>query len=291
MERSSIRSRPLGFTLIELLVVIAIIAILAAILFPVFAQAREKARQTACLSNTKQIGLGFAMYTQDYDERVPPQFPLAPPRDGGQHFVRNGMGFVPLESLLEPYIKNNGVWSCPSAPSGPVDRNCANFWDGRYCQALAGTQRSFSYVGSINTREGGAKDRNTGMSGIVEWNEKPAESLAAIEAPADTIGIVEIRGYNGNVEGAAGDALMGTPWGSALTGCDTYKFAGRLLGQDAATSGGCGDYSTRAGIRGHMGMGNYVFLDGHVKALPWGQLRRNDFHLFKLRKSTTVFTP
>jgi prepilin-type N-terminal cleavage/methylation domain-containing protein len=60
-----------GFTLIELLVVIAIIAILAAILFPVFAQAREKARQTQCLNNTKQIGLAFQMYCQDFDERTP----------------------------------------------------------------------------------------------------------------------------------------------------------------------------------------------------------------------------
>ena len=64
-------SRKRGFTLIELLVVIAIIAILAAILFPVFARAREKARQSSCLSNVKQIGLGMMMYVQDYDERFP----------------------------------------------------------------------------------------------------------------------------------------------------------------------------------------------------------------------------
>ena len=66
-----LRNRRTGFTLIELLVVIAIIAILAAILFPVFAQAREKARQTSCLSNAKQLGLGISMYVQDYDETMP----------------------------------------------------------------------------------------------------------------------------------------------------------------------------------------------------------------------------
>jgi prepilin-type N-terminal cleavage/methylation domain-containing protein len=68
----SVRRRQGGFTLIELLVVIAIIAILAAILFPVFAQAREKARSSSCLSNQKQTALAFSMYAQDYDETYPP---------------------------------------------------------------------------------------------------------------------------------------------------------------------------------------------------------------------------
>ena len=71
-----------GFTLIELLVVIAIIAILAAILFPVFARARENARRTSCLNNMKQIGLGFMQYTQDYDEKYPPNMPETGTPDG-----------------------------------------------------------------------------------------------------------------------------------------------------------------------------------------------------------------
>jgi prepilin-type N-terminal cleavage/methylation domain-containing protein len=79
MKQACVQSRTKsGFTLIELLVVIAIIAILAAILFPVFAQAREKARATACLSNLKQLALGWLMYSQDYDEAYPMSAQLDP---------------------------------------------------------------------------------------------------------------------------------------------------------------------------------------------------------------------
>jgi len=104
-----------GFTLIELLVVIAIIAILAAILFPVFARAREKARASACLSNLKQIGLGIMMYAQDYDETLPA--------------CRFEEGYWPWQTwptyasywwcaifpgAIQPYIKNTQIWACPS---------------------------------------------------------------------------------------------------------------------------------------------------------------------------------
>lgn len=110
-------TRSRGFTLIELLVVIAIIAILAAILFPVFARAREKARQTTCLSNLKQISIGWMMYATDYDETVMPV--LIPPSGNVTHYwwtawdaasaTRDDTG-----GLLYPYMKNHQIQACPS---------------------------------------------------------------------------------------------------------------------------------------------------------------------------------
>lgn len=130
--------RKKGFTLIELLVVIAIIAILAAILFPVFAQARAKARQATCLSNIKQITLGALMYVQDYDETFPGGPGVASlwypgPLGSWTNLPTNAYGNVApanVGSRLQPYIKNHGVFVDLDDPTGARFAN--GRWDPQY---------------------------------------------------------------------------------------------------------------------------------------------------------------
>ena len=167
-----------GFTLIELLVVIAIIAILAAILFPVFAQARERARAISCLSNVKQVGLAFAMYVQDYDETTPSLWGGSP----GQTCQPDGTNcHQDWWTGLYPYVKNVPLFFCPDRNEGtPADGN----FDA-YEAALNPTQRLIGYGynwGPIQRRGGGllqAQTRTAAGQSVL-----PGISLAAIVAPA-----------------------------------------------------------------------------------------------------------
>ena len=134
MQCRSLRPKS-AFTLIELLVVIAIIAILAAILFPVFAQAREKARQTSCLSNEHQLGLGFLQYLQDYDENLPSAGACANTNAMTGYWIywdnfdgsnQTKTTYVPSKGSLYPYVKSNQVYVCPSDTSGQLDSYSMN---------------------------------------------------------------------------------------------------------------------------------------------------------------------
>jgi prepilin-type N-terminal cleavage/methylation domain-containing protein/prepilin-type processing-associated H-X9-DG protein len=130
-----------GFTLIELLVVIAIIAILAAILFPVFARARENARKSSCQSNLKQIGLAVQQYAQDYDETYPGLYISSP--SAVSYVLPNGTNYtsqyVLWPTLIYPYVKNIQVYNCPS---------CNHRWTGTYSGTMCYGINMYSFGGS-----------------------------------------------------------------------------------------------------------------------------------------------
>ncbi len=232
-----------GFTLIELLVVIAIIAILAAILFPVFAQAREKARQTGCLSNAKQITTGVMMYVQDYDEILPLVYDL------------NTLSS--WTDRVQPYIKNWDLMFCPSGGSKrlPTSLNTtANRWWGWW--------RYFTQYGFNATYLNRA---NYGCGNIMVNGNAfgPPVPIAGVSKPAETVMITETGqiGANDNV----GSHIVYAPGGLTANDVCTYgDWGGPNGGVWMAMTG-----QTNMGffLNRHTEGGNITFVDGHAAFL------------------------
>ena len=273
-----------GFTLIELLVVIAIIAILAAILFPVFGQAKAAAKRVSCLSNMRQIGVGLTLYAGDNDDFSPTPIPRpVPPINGGQ---TNGM---PVDSQLSSYIKNEKVWACPEDSEAIRTPNNA-IWDGKYIQKRV--RKSYGIVASIVTVQAGQTDPNTGLSQF-NWNNwgnpslDRARSLSEADDVADTVAFVETWPSDDS-------HTLGSWWGSIFTWCDAWKLTGRNT--RAATAADrlppeCSGLQQYTPTRGHAGKSNYIFCDGHSRSYSWSAIREDDFYRFKIRKPTQRYSP
>jgi prepilin-type N-terminal cleavage/methylation domain-containing protein/prepilin-type processing-associated H-X9-DG protein len=262
-----------GFTLIELLVVIAIIAILAAILFPVFAKVREKGRQIACISNEKQIGLGILAYAQDYDER------LNPANYTGPNATNTGLQNNTWQYLVDPYIKSGfpatigaqgvtgrSVFRCPDwseeALVDPANSNGGNtsreadsyVVNANYLTPLA---TNAVVTGGGYTEPAGYDEAGDGKSVL---NQPPA-TLAQLNTPSQTVFLAEARGRSVYTLGDAGPSGTAYSWQLGISLDTIAPGPGDAL-TDTPT---IVDLEFVAARDRHTGGANYAFGDGHAK--------------------------
>jgi prepilin-type N-terminal cleavage/methylation domain-containing protein/prepilin-type processing-associated H-X9-DG protein len=239
-----------GFTLIELLVVIAIIAILAAILFPVFAQAREKARQATCLSNMKQIGLASNMYVEDYDETFPGHDWT---KSEGLYAMPDGriyQGHVGWPLLFYPYIKNQAVFICPS------DDNPRDSWSDN------------GKVNPLHDTWGKPIPMSYSENADI-FLQLPPVRLAAISFPAETYWIADARYHFVGFQSYEGKPA---PWGpNHFNRIRFTKPCAGLINVNG-TLGLPPNYPDPESCVRHLGGNIIVFADGHAKWEKWNQM-------------------
>jgi prepilin-type N-terminal cleavage/methylation domain-containing protein/prepilin-type processing-associated H-X9-DG protein len=281
-----------GFTLIELLVVIAIIAILAAILFPVFAQARAKARQISCISNMKQMGTATLMYLQDFDETFyPHRFnsgtdtnPLISLTGGpSSPITGNARNKTFWISLLQPYVKNYDVFKCPDNPNAWIGTNT----DGVHC----GGSDNNANVGCGGIGYGGQNSYGHNDLWLSPANRYADNTsgvtvvpLAAV--PRTIIEIVDATYYGAgpDVSNMTGQMINGAANGADLTYANFqssfyasyWKNIGNSKWSWDVISGTWTDTAVpdalSQGPARHMGSVDCLFTDGHAKAIPYNKV-------------------
>ncbi len=273
-------SRKRGFTLIELLVVIAIIGILASILFPVFARARETVRRASCQSNLKQIGLGIMQYAQDNDGWTP----------GSVTFVGPGVA-TSWPTTIFAYIKSEQVFACPSGEIEKVQRGILGPASTRtYCglaegdgssasvqlmngrlsygmnliQSTQWTTDGYDSIGSSPTSTTWAPGPNGAKTGFL--NPRASASLGvfepAIEDPTGTIRIFD--GWGG--------------WGGQTTCSSTVAIGLRAISQELRTDRYLTDSPSKVAARHFEGF-NALYGDGHVKFRKWGSTEASEWSI------------
>jgi len=202
--------RQRGFTLIELLVVIAIIAILAAILFPVFSRARESARRTRCAANLKQLGLALQMYASDYDGLIPTTF-------GAPHHMiwRDDLGPV-AHGRLMPYMRNLSLFFCPTADRVKEDSNPGGKgWGG----GLGGAWANYLYRnGKANSSE--VLDENEGLALMMDYNNPGDSATQSKSHQEDFVNILwadgHVKGYDNRDRALSIEKHEFNGWGTAF---------------------------------------------------------------------------